>query len=91
MNIFVISIDILLLYRMSDTGDVQQPISPAERDKAPTRVVMTEQEINALTTQEWQSHWRQQESYAILLERKAAQQEGTSSVINRNSVLMGVT
>lgn len=76
---------------MSETGDVQPPISPTERDKAPTRVIVTDQDMVALTVQEWQNHWRQQESYVILLERKAAQQEGTSSVINRNSVMKGVT
>lgn len=76
---------------MSEAGDIQQPTSPAERDKVPTRVMVSDQEMDALSAQEWQNHWRQQESYVILLERKAAQQEGTSSVINRNSVLKGVT
>lgn len=76
---------------MSETGEAQQPSSPAERDKAPIRVAVTDQEMGVLTTQEWQNRWRQQESYVTLLERKTTQQEGTSSVINRNSVMRGIT
>lgn len=71
---------------MMESDDVQQPSSPAERDKAPSRVVVSEQEMGTLTPLEWQNRWRQQESYVTLLERKTAQQEGTISVINRNKV-----
>lgn len=71
---------------MLESEDVQQPSSPVERDKAPSRVVVQEQEMGALTISEWQSRWRQQESYVTLLERKTAQQEGTISVINRKKV-----
>lgn len=70
---------------MLENDDVQ-PSSPAERDKAPFRVTMSDQEIGTLTPTEWQNRWRQQESYVILLERKTAQQEGTISVINRKKV-----
>lgn len=71
---------------MMESDDVQQPSSPAERDKAPSRVLVSEQEMGTLTPLEWQNRWRQQESYVTLLERKTAQQEGTISVINRNKV-----
>lgn len=71
---------------MLESDDVQQPSSPADRDKAPSRVVVSEQEMGALTLPDWQSRWRQQESYVTLLERKTAQQEGTISVFNRNKV-----
>lgn len=71
---------------MLENDDVQQPSSPAERDKVPFRVAISEQEMGALTSQEWQTRWRQQESYVTLLERKTAQQEGTISVINRKKV-----
>ncbi|CAG9773904.1 unnamed protein product [Ceutorhynchus assimilis] len=61
---------------MSEAGDVQQPSSPAERDKAPSRVLISETEIAALTPTEWVNRWHQQDSYIITLERKLALQEG---------------
>ncbi|KAG5896947.1 hypothetical protein JTB14_024794 [Gonioctena quinquepunctata] len=62
--------------KMSESGDVQQPTSPAEKDKAPSRVTVTDQEMGAMTPQEWQIRWIQQESFVTLLERKTIQQEG---------------
>lgn len=71
---------------MLEGDDVQQPSSPVERDKVSSRVVVSDQEMGTLTPLEWQSRWRQQESYVTLLERKTTQQEGTISVINRKKV-----
>lgn len=71
---------------MLETDDVQQPSSPVDRDKVPSRVVVSEQEMGTMTPIEWQTRWRQQDSYVTLLERKTAQQEGTISVINRKKV-----
>lgn len=62
---------------MSEQVDVQQPSSPAERDKAPSRVIISESEILSLTPNEWVSRWHQQDSYITTLERKLALQEGT--------------
>ncbi|XP_072391213.1 pre-mRNA-splicing regulator female-lethal(2)D [Diabrotica undecimpunctata] len=61
---------------MSESGDVPQSLSPAERDKPPSRVVIAEPEVSCYSIQEWQNCWRQQDSYINLLERKANQQEG---------------
>ncbi|KAJ8973182.1 hypothetical protein NQ317_007158 [Molorchus minor] len=65
-----------MVFRMSEPVDVLHPSSPAERDKAPCRVVVTDQDMGTLTSQEWQNRWRQQESYVSVLERKSAQYEG---------------
>nr|CAH7752686.1 unnamed protein product [Callosobruchus chinensis] len=61
---------------MSEAEEIQHPSSPAERDKAPCRVLVSDQEMGALTALEWQNRWRQQESYVTLLEQKTTQQEG---------------
>lgn len=62
---------------MSEQGDVQQPSSPAERDKAPSRVHISESEISTLTPTEWVNRWHQQASYLASLERRLTLQEGT--------------
>lgn len=62
---------------MSEQVDVQQPSSPAERDKVPSRVIISESEILSLTPNEWVSRWHQQDSYITTLERKLTLQEGT--------------
>lgn len=56
---------------------MQQPSSPAERDKVPSRVVICDSDMPNLTSTEWVNRWRQQESYVTVLERKLNQQEGT--------------
>ncbi|XP_060522203.1 pre-mRNA-splicing regulator female-lethal(2)D [Cylas formicarius] len=61
---------------MSEQGDVQQPSSPAERDKVPSRVVIPESEISSLSPTEWVNRWHQQESYVTSLEKKLSIQEG---------------
>ncbi|XP_056639094.1 pre-mRNA-splicing regulator female-lethal(2)D [Diorhabda carinulata] len=61
---------------MSESGDVPQSASPAERDKPPSRVIITDEEANCHTIQEWQNCWRQQDIYLNHLERKANQHEG---------------
>lgn len=62
---------------MSEPGDVQQPLSPAERDKVPSRVIISESEITSLSPTEWVHRWHQQDSYIATLERKVHLQEGT--------------
>lgn len=62
---------------MSGQGDVQQPSSPAEKDKVPSRVLISESEIASLTPTEWVNRWHQQDSYIATLERKLNLQEGT--------------
>ncbi|ERL85432.1 pre-mRNA-splicing regulator female-lethal(2)D [Dendroctonus ponderosae] len=61
---------------MSEPGDVQQPLSPAERDKVPSRVIISESEITSLSPTEWVHRWHQQDSYIATLERKVDLQEG---------------
>ncbi|CAG9812448.1 unnamed protein product [Phaedon cochleariae] len=61
---------------MSEPGDNQQPSSPPDADKVSSRVIVTDQELGALTSQEWQNRWRQQDCYISFLERKTTQQEG---------------
>ncbi|XP_076272843.1 pre-mRNA-splicing regulator female-lethal(2)D [Rhynchophorus ferrugineus] len=61
---------------MSEQGDVQQPSSPAERDKAPSRVHISESEMSTLTPTEWVNRWHQQASYIASLERRLTLQEG---------------
>ncbi|XP_066259716.1 pre-mRNA-splicing regulator female-lethal(2)D [Euwallacea similis] len=61
---------------MSGQGDVLQPTSPAEKDKMPSRVLISESEIASLTPAEWVNRWHQQESYITTLERKLSLQEG---------------
>ncbi|XP_050297768.1 pre-mRNA-splicing regulator female-lethal(2)D [Anthonomus grandis grandis] len=70
---------------MSDSGDVQQPSSPAERDKAPSKVIISEAEISSLTPTEWVNRWHQQESYITTLERKFNLQEGDLHELRQSS------
>ncbi|KAL3274168.1 hypothetical protein HHI36_015582 [Cryptolaemus montrouzieri] len=61
---------------MSDPSEGQQPSSPAEKDKVPSRLIITDGEMNSLSAAEWGSRWRQQDSYLMSLERRASSQEG---------------
>ncbi|CAG9858314.1 unnamed protein product [Phyllotreta striolata] len=61
---------------MSESGDVQITSNLAERDKPPSRVVLSEHELSSFSTQEWQNCWKQQDSFIALLERKTNSQEG---------------
>ncbi|KAJ8923188.1 hypothetical protein NQ315_001742 [Exocentrus adspersus] len=70
---------------MSEPGDMPQPSSPADRDKAPSRVLVTEQEVTTLTASEWQTRWRQQDSYVTALERKTTRQEGELAELRQTS------
>ncbi|KAL1494334.1 hypothetical protein ABEB36_009949 [Hypothenemus hampei] len=70
---------------MSGQGDVQQPSSPAERDKAPSRVLISESEITSLTPAEWVNRWRQQDSYITALEGKLSLQEGDIHELRQNN------
>uniref|UniRef100_V5GU83 Pre-mRNA-splicing regulator n=1 Tax=Anoplophora glabripennis TaxID=217634 RepID=V5GU83_ANOGL len=70
---------------MSESGDVPQPSSPADRDRAPSRVLVADQEMGTLTPLEWQNRWRQQESYVTNLERKTSQQEGELAELRQTS------
>ncbi|XP_044758730.1 pre-mRNA-splicing regulator female-lethal(2)D [Coccinella septempunctata] len=61
---------------MSEPNEGHRSISPVEKEKTPSRVVIADGEMANLTNTEWSSHWRQQDSYIMTLERRASAQEG---------------
>lgn len=56
-----------------EAGEAQPPKSPDDR---PSRVVITDNDLENLTVAEFANRWRLQDSYVNALERRLAQQEG---------------
>ncbi|KAK9743664.1 WTAP/Mum2p family [Popillia japonica] len=57
-------------------GVPPQPSSPDEKDRAPNRVVLNDSELGSLSSAEFATHWRQQDTYITSLEQRLSQQEG---------------
>lgn len=57
-----------------------QPSSPDEKNKTPTRVIINDGDLSALSSNDLINRWRQQEIYVNSLEQRVAQQEGRYSL-----------
>lgn len=55
------------------------PRSPEDKDKIPSRVTLTDVELQKLPPEELVIQWRLQDAYVTALERRLAQQEGRYS------------
>lgn len=61
-------------------GVPPQPSSPDEKDRAPNRVVLNDSELGSLSSAEFATHWRQQDTYITSLEQRLSQQEGRYTI-----------
>lgn len=64
----------------ADPGVPPQPSSPDEKDRAPNRVVLNDSELGSLSSAEFATHWRQQDTYITSLEQRLSQQEGRYTI-----------
>lgn len=62
-------------------GDGHPSGSPeGERNKAPSRIVLSENELANLSPSELVDRWKQQDTYVTSVEEKLGQQEGRYSI-----------